>query len=142
VYVSSYSSSSLFLVVSRLPNPADDPTRADQPTLKVYGRSILQSRRIAAFSTVPSLPLKYSGASIDMHYPFPSVLDTIRTRVEDVLSGSGEVGDATVRFNHCMLNYYEDGNVYIGYGGGFGRRIATLRAADTWLGPRSQETLG
>jgi hypothetical protein len=94
----------------------------------MYGKSHIQSRHIAAYSTQPNLPLKYSGTEVDMKYPFPDVLERMKKRVEDVLSGGSEYvgGDAEdaddteqkdrkrVRFNHCMLNKYENGAVYIG----------------------------
>nr|XP_019046099.1 hypothetical protein I302_04839 [Kwoniella bestiolae CBS 10118]OCF25029.1 hypothetical protein I302_04839 [Kwoniella bestiolae CBS 10118] len=76
-----------------------------QPTLKLYGRTFPQSRQIAAYSTVPDATLSYSGSEITMHYPFPPILETIRKQLEEELG---------VRFNHCMLNRYDDGSVYIG----------------------------
>ncbi|WWC93990.1 hypothetical protein V866_000828 [Kwoniella sp. B9012] len=76
-----------------------------QPTLKLYGRTFPQSRQIAAYSTTPNATLSYSGSSITMHHPFPAILEEIRDRLER---------DLGVRFNHCMLNRYDDGNVYIG----------------------------
>lgn len=80
-----------------------------RPTLKVYGREIRQSRSIAAFSTAPGLALKYSGHQVTMHSPFPPLLERIAARLatEDCLG----VG---VKFNHAMLNRYDDGSVYIG----------------------------
>ena len=78
---------------------------ADQPTLKMYGRTFPQSRQIAAYSTTPGATLSYSGSKIDMHYPFPPVLEKMRETLELVLG---------VKFNHCMLNRYDDGSVYIG----------------------------
>lgn len=80
-----------------------------RPTLKVYGREIKQSRAIAAFSTAPGLKLKYSGHDVDMHHPFPPLLEEIAARLcSDDCLGSD------VRFNHAMLNRYGDGSVYIG----------------------------
>ncbi|WVQ99252.1 hypothetical protein IAU59_006384 [Kwoniella sp. CBS 9459] len=76
-----------------------------QPTLKLYGKSFLQSRQIAAYSTTPSATLSYSGSTITMNYPFPPILEAIRTRLERELA---------VKFNHVMLNRYDDGSVYIG----------------------------
>ncbi|WVR07205.1 hypothetical protein IAU60_004246 [Kwoniella sp. DSM 27419] len=76
-----------------------------QPTLKMYGRSFPQSRQIAAYSTEPDATLKYSGSDIVMHYPFPPILEKMRIRLEEELG---------VRFNHVMLNRYDDGTVYIG----------------------------
>lgn len=81
------------------------PDIPDQPMLKMYGRTFPQSRKIAAYSTIPDAKLKYSGTEVIMHHPFPPALDKMRSRLE------GELG---VRFNHCMLNLYEDGGVYIG----------------------------
>lgn len=93
----------------RLPGSSAQQDRGlieqDQPTLKMYGRSFPQSRQIAAYSTVPDATLKYSGSTIVMNYPFPPVLETIRTRLESELG---------VKFNHVMLNRYDDGSVYIG----------------------------
>ncbi|KAL7421542.1 hypothetical protein Q5752_003311 [Cryptotrichosporon argae] len=75
-----------------------------QPMLKLYGRTFPQSRHIAAYSTA-ALSLKYSGSDIQMHHPFPAVLEAIRNKVEARLG---------VGFNHVMLNRYDDGGVYIG----------------------------
>ncbi|WWC89518.1 uncharacterized protein L201_004442 [Kwoniella dendrophila CBS 6074] len=76
-----------------------------QPMLKMYGREFAQSRQIAAYSTCPNATLSYSGTTITMNYPFPPVLDKIRKQLETELG---------VKFNHCMLNRYDDGSVYIG----------------------------
>ena len=73
--------------------------------LKMYGRSFPQSRSIAAYSTTPNATLKYSGSEITMRYPFPPVLEAMRELLE---------GSLGVKFNHCMLNRYDDGSVYIG----------------------------
>src|SRR5262245_13749259 len=35
-----------------------------RPTLKVYGKSVLQSRQIAAYANDPELIIKYSGALV------------------------------------------------------------------------------
>jgi alkylated DNA repair dioxygenase AlkB len=72
----------------------------------MYGRTFPQSRHIAAYSTSPGLKLKYSGTEIDMLYPFPPALAEMQERLEKELG---------VKFNHCMLNRYDDGGVYIGY---------------------------
>ncbi|TFK61710.1 hypothetical protein BDN72DRAFT_828091 [Pluteus cervinus] len=76
-----------------------------QPTLKLYGKSVIQSRKIAAYSTDPNFKLKYSGQLVDMHYEYPPLLRDIQGMVEKRLG---------VTFNHVMLNLYEDGSVYIG----------------------------
>ncbi|KIM37334.1 hypothetical protein M413DRAFT_448620 [Hebeloma cylindrosporum] len=76
-----------------------------QPKLKMYGREITQSRKIAAYATDPNLTLKYSGQTVDMRYQYPTVLRQIQDEVEEMLG---------VKFNHVMLNLYEDGTVYIG----------------------------
>jgi hypothetical protein len=72
----------------------------------MYGRTFPQSRHIAAYSTKAGATLKYSGTEIAMHHPFPDVLEVIRERLELALG---------VKFNHVMLNRYEDGSVYIGW---------------------------
>ncbi|GAA5932000.1 alpha-ketoglutarate-dependent dioxygenase AlkB family protein [Sporobolomyces koalae] len=76
-----------------------------QPTLKMYGKEITQSRKIAAFATDPNLTVKYSGALVDLKYDYPPLLRKIQDLVEDKLG---------VKFNHCMMNRYENGQVYIG----------------------------
>ncbi|GLB37902.1 putative 2OG-Fe(II) oxygenase superfamily protein [Lyophyllum shimeji] len=76
-----------------------------RPKLKVYGREITQSRKIAAYATEPTITLKYSGQLVDMKYEYPPLLRRIQDEVEERLG---------VKFNHVMLNLYEDGSVYIG----------------------------
>ncbi|QRV72286.1 2OG-Fe(II) oxygenase family protein [Ceratobasidium sp. AG-Ba] len=76
-----------------------------RPTLKVYGRNVIQSRTIAAYATSPSLTVKYSGHPVELHTTYPPTLRRIQDMVESELG---------VTFNHVMLNRYEDGNVYIG----------------------------
>lgn len=76
-----------------------------RPTLKVYGKSVLQSREIAAYANDPGLVLKYSGAMVELHTEYPAVLSSIQKMVEKRLD---------VRFNHVMLNRYDRGDVYIG----------------------------
>ncbi|KAF8149091.1 hypothetical protein B0H34DRAFT_668001 [Crassisporium funariophilum] len=76
-----------------------------QPKLKMYGKEITQSRKIAAYATDANLKLRYSGQTVAMQYTYPPLLRTIQDQVEDHLG---------VRFNHVMLNLYEDGSVYIG----------------------------
>lgn len=71
-----------------------------RPTLKVYGRSVTQSRRIAAFATDRDLSVKYSGTTVDMSYDYPLLLREIQDLVEARLG---------VKFNHVMLNHYENG---------------------------------
>lgn len=77
-----------------------------RPMLKLYGREIVQSRQIIAFSKVPHLKLKYSGTDVEMH-DWPDVLRHMERRCREV------VGDE-VRFNHAMLNYYPSGDTHIG----------------------------
>jgi hypothetical protein len=73
--------------------------------LKLYGRTFPQSRSIAAYSTAPNATLSYSGSTIIMNHPFPTPLERMREKLET---------DLGVRFNHVMLNRYDDGSVYIG----------------------------
>ncbi|SPO19799.1 uncharacterized protein UTRI_00191_B [Ustilago trichophora] len=80
-----------------------------RPKLKVYGREITQSREIATYSTAPGLHLKYSGHPVELHSPFPPLLDHIAS-----LLSADECLGSEVRFNHCMLNRYDDGSIYIG----------------------------
>ncbi|CAE6361500.1 unnamed protein product [Rhizoctonia solani] len=76
-----------------------------RPTLKVYGRDVIQSRLIAAYATDADLTVKYSGHPVTLHTEYPPVLRAIQDQVETQLG---------VTFNHVMLNKYEDGSVYIG----------------------------
>ncbi|PPR00128.1 hypothetical protein CVT26_008908 [Gymnopilus dilepis] len=101
---------------------ADEWYSGYQPKLKVYGREVIQSRKIAgkflllclllaltwsflAYSTDPNLVVKYSGQVVDMKYEYPPLLRAVQDQVEERLG---------VKFNHVMLNLYEDGTVYIG----------------------------
>lgn len=64
---------------------------------------------LTAFATVPGLDLKYSGHQVEMHAPFPLLLEQIASRLStETCLGSD------VKFNHAMLNSYENGQVYIG----------------------------
>ncbi|KAG9100348.1 hypothetical protein FRC06_004241 [Ceratobasidium sp. 370] len=76
-----------------------------RPTLRVYGRDVIQSRTIAAYATSPSLTVKYSGHPVQLHTTYPPTLRKVQDMVESELG---------VTFNHVMLNRYEDGSVYIG----------------------------
>ncbi|GAA5970402.1 hypothetical protein JCM11641_001697 [Rhodosporidiobolus odoratus] len=76
-----------------------------RPTLRVYGKDVTQSRQIAAYANDPNLKVKYSGHPVKMQYDIPPLLQEIWDKVEERLQ---------VKFNHCMLNLYEYGNVYIG----------------------------
>ncbi|BGP44053.1 hypothetical protein JCM10449v2_008110 [Rhodotorula kratochvilovae] len=76
-----------------------------RPTLKVYGKDVVQSRKIAAFATDPGLEVKYSGHPVKMSYEYPPLLREIQDLIEARLG---------VTFNHVMGNLYEDGGVYIG----------------------------
>lgn len=95
------------------------------PTLKVYGKTVKQSRAIAgesdcsfspligcsnlgfitAYANTPGLTVHYSHTDVVMHYIYPPVLKEIQDCLEKALG---------VTFNHVMLNKYEDGSVYIG----------------------------
>ena len=76
-----------------------------RPTLKVYGKSVRQSREIAAYAPDHEFEHKYSGTTIDIHTEYPPVLSSIQSMVESKLG---------VQFNHVMLNKYDSGDVYIG----------------------------
>lgn len=60
----------------------------------MYGKTITQSRSIAAYATHP-MEMKYSGAEIEVHVPFPAAVQRICQQVEERL---GE------KFNHVLLN--------------------------------------
>lgn len=55
-----------------------------------------------AYATDPSLTVKYSGTLVKMQYEYPPLLREIQDRVEEELG---------VKFNHVMLNLYEDGDL-------------------------------
>jgi hypothetical protein len=87
------------------------------PKLKVYGREVMQSRKIAstwndtlgtysiAYAADPNSTLKYSGHIVNFLSEYPPLLRRIQDEVEQKLG---------VTFDHVMLNLYEDGSVYIG----------------------------
>lgn len=75
------------------------------PKLKVYGREVTQSRKIATYAADPKLTLKYSGHVVDFLYEYPPLLRKIQDEVEQRLG---------MTFDHVMLNLYENGSVYIG----------------------------
>lgn len=58
-----------------------------------------------AYATDPKLTLKYSGQLVKMYYDYPPLLRQIQDEVEKKLG---------VKFNHVLLNLYEDGQIYIG----------------------------
>ena len=76
-----------------------------RPVLKVFGKSVLQSREIAAYAPDHDFEHKYSGTTVDIHTDYPPVLSSIQAVVESTLG---------VQFNHVMLNKYDSGDVYIG----------------------------
>ena len=76
-----------------------------RPTLKVYGKSIVQSRKIAVYTHNPDYEVKYSGTTVKPHTDYPSVISSIQDLVEQRLG---------VQFTHVMLNRYDSGDVYIG----------------------------
>ena len=76
-----------------------------RPTLKVYGKAVLQSRSIAAYASDPSITVTYSGTNVVLHTLSPTVITSIQSLVENKLG---------VQFNHVMLNKYDSGDVYIG----------------------------
>ncbi|KAF8340572.1 uncharacterized protein EI90DRAFT_2966451 [Cantharellus anzutake] len=90
-----------------------------RPTLKVYGREVIQSRLTAVYATTPELTMKYSGQVVKMHYPYPNLVSEIQRLLEKTLGfgledmAEGE-GNNLTGFNHVMLNKYDDGSVYIG----------------------------
>lgn len=73
--------------------------------LVAFDLNVAVLTKTPAYSTTPSFTLKYSGQTVDMHYPYPPILQEIQKAVEDELG---------VSFNHVMLNRYDDGSVYIG----------------------------
>ena len=77
-----------------------------QPTLKMYGRSFLQSRQIIAFGDDAAADsIKYSGTEVPLMKEHPPIMAEIQSYLEKELE---------IKFNHCMLNLYESGNVHIG----------------------------
>ncbi|KAL9936896.1 hypothetical protein V8E36_004131 [Tilletia maclaganii] len=84
-----------------------------RPTLRVYGRDVIQSRQIAAYATTSDLKLTYSGHPVEMHHPFPPILTEIASHLERILTPTSP-SSKKVHFNHVMANMYEDGSKYIG----------------------------
>lgn len=75
-----------------------------RPTLTVFGRKKLQSRKVCVFGD-PKIEFRYSGATIDVSDKYPESVREIQRVVEEVLGTT---------FNVVLLNLYEDGDVYIG----------------------------
>ncbi|KAH7099337.1 hypothetical protein BKA62DRAFT_710183 [Auriculariales sp. MPI-PUGE-AT-0066] len=77
------------------------------PTLKFYGKTVAQSRSIAAYASSDTVTAKYSGHQVDMHYAddVPQILQTIWDHVMKQIN---------LEFNHVMLNNYANGTEYIG----------------------------
>ncbi|CAD6900175.1 unnamed protein product [Tilletia controversa] len=69
-----------------------------RPTLRVYGRDVVQSRQIAGES-LGSSSLDECGG------PFPPLLTQIAAHLTKILQ---------IEFNHVFVNLYEDGTRYIG----------------------------
>lgn len=76
-----------------------------RPTLKMYGKPYVQSRSIASYATSPDLSARYSGHSVQMNHSYPALLVEIQNAVSTTLG---------IRFDHVMLNWYQDGSVHIG----------------------------
>ncbi|ORY02242.1 hypothetical protein K493DRAFT_312140 [Basidiobolus meristosporus CBS 931.73] len=77
----------------------------NRPELKVYGRVKPQSRLTCAFGDDPNVVYNYSGTTALVASEYPAGVIEIKTRVEKLVG---------VQFNFCLLNYYSDGNEYIG----------------------------
>ncbi|KAL7010069.1 hypothetical protein EMMF5_000088 [Cystobasidiomycetes sp. EMM_F5] len=64
-----------------------------QPTLRMYGRSFLQSRQIVAYGNEEAAAsIKYSGTEVPLQKEHPPILREIQSHLEDTLKTS---------FNHC-----------------------------------------
>ncbi|KAH8927228.1 hypothetical protein BT69DRAFT_1347487 [Atractiella rhizophila] len=80
------------------------------PTLKLYGKPVLQSRAMAVYSFLPSSSspqVRYSGIDAVVH-PFEDAPEALREIKEVVERTCG------MKFEHAMVNRYDDGSVYIG----------------------------
>ena len=58
-----------------------------------------------AYTTDKYLRIKYAGHTVRLHHVYPPLLLEIQKRVEEFMKA---------KFNHVMLNYYEDGSRTIG----------------------------
>ncbi|TIB00875.1 hypothetical protein E3P81_03297 [Wallemia ichthyophaga] len=77
-----------------------------RPTLKIFGKDVIQSRQVAVFAIERErAQMKYSNHDAKVDYPFPAVINRIAKRLREVCG---------VDFTHCMVNYYADGDTYIG----------------------------
>ena len=62
--------------------------------------------KIAAYGSQEAAnSIKYSGTEVPLSKEHPPILQEIQLELEDRLH---------TKFNHCMLNRYEDGSVHIG----------------------------
>lgn len=93
-----------------------------RPTLKIYGKDVIQSRQVAVFAIEKErAQMKYSNHDAKVDYPFPAVINRIAKRLKEVSTSFRSMYSlpeltlaAEIDFTHCMINYYENGNVYIG----------------------------
>ena len=77
-----------------------------KPTLKIYGKEVIQSRSVAVYAIEKErAQMKYSNHDAKVSFPFPDVISTIAQKLKVIIK---------VDFTHCMVNYYQDGSVYIG----------------------------
>ncbi|KAH8919690.1 hypothetical protein BT69DRAFT_1284627 [Atractiella rhizophila] len=80
------------------------------PTLKLYGKPVLQSRAMAVYSLLHSSSspqVRYSGIDAVVH-PFEEAPEALREIKEVAERICG------MKFEHAMVNRYDDGSVYIG----------------------------
>ncbi len=75
-----------------------------QDKIKMFGKEIITKRKIGWYGSSP-FKYKYSG-TVKIALPWTTDLDYIKKKVEII---SGE------RFNSCLLNYYQDGSVGMGW---------------------------
>ncbi|TIB70724.1 hypothetical protein E3Q23_00314 [Wallemia mellicola] len=92
-----------------------------RPTLKIYGKDVIQSRQVAVYAIEEKRAhMKYSNHDAKVNHPFPQLVNQIAGRLKEVSEFVSYQWDsylyptAGVDFTHCMLNYYQDGSVYIG----------------------------
>ncbi|KAK9719846.1 hypothetical protein K7432_004530 [Basidiobolus ranarum] len=77
----------------------------NRPQLKGYGHVKAQSRLTCAFGDDPNIEYNYSGTTAKVASNYPDTVIEIKSKVEKLIG---------TKFNFCLLNFYTDGNEYIG----------------------------
>lgn len=71
----------------------------------MHGQPYTPPRFITSYITSPALASFYSGYIVKVNYPYPPLIEEIRSAVSRKLG---------LQFDHVLLNWYQDGDSHIG----------------------------